>query len=89
LERLGEVARVMGAPSREINIDELSRMAITLLRRLQKSVSLDITLSDLGVEPSMLPTLAEDAMRTMGGLVTVTPGNLQTIDLLKIYRMSI
>jgi alcohol dehydrogenase len=89
MERLGEVARVMGAPSREINIDELSRMAITLLRRLQKSVSLDITLSDLGVEPSMLPTLAEDAMRTMGGLVTVTPGNLQTIDLLKIYRMSI
>lgn len=33
-------------------------------------------------------TLAEDAMRTMGGLVTVTPGNLKTVDLRNIYEMS-
>jgi alcohol dehydrogenase len=36
----------------------------------------------------MLSILAEDAMRTMGGLVSVTPGNLKTEDLRNIYQMS-
>lgn len=87
-ERLAEVARVMGAPESVISVEELSKMAIVLLRRLQKNVGLDITLGELGFESSKLSTLAEDTMRTMGGLVTVTPGNLKTVDLRNIYEMS-
>lgn len=87
-ERLAEVARVMGAPESVIGVEELSKMAVVLLRRLQKNVGLDISLGELGVESSMLSILAEDAMRTMGGLVSVTPGNLKTEDLRNIYQMS-
>ncbi|NLX35049.1 MAG: iron-containing alcohol dehydrogenase [Thermotogaceae bacterium] len=87
-ERLAEVARVMGAPESVIGVEELSKMAIVLLRRLQKNVGLDISLGELGVESSKLSILAEDAMRTMGGLVSVTPGNLKTEDLRNIYEMS-
>ena len=36
----------------------------------------------------MLGRLAEDAMRTMGALVEVTPGNLKTKDLERILEMS-
>jgi|GEM_PF-4115822 len=63
-------------------------MSIELIHRLQKSVEIDITLKELGVERSMLGRLAEDAMRTMGGLVEVTPGDLKTEDLKKILEMS-
>ncbi|WP_422655868.1 hypothetical protein [Mesotoga sp. UBA6090] len=79
---------MMGAPESVISVEELSKMAIVLLRRLQKNVGLDITLGELGFESSKLSTLAEDTMRTMGGLVTVTPGNLKTVDLRNIYEMS-
>lgn len=87
-ERLARVAKVMGAPESMINTDELSQTAIVLLNRLQKSVDLDVSLEKLGVERSMLKTLASEAMRTMGDLVKVTPGNLKTEDLEKIYEMS-
>ncbi len=87
-ERLARVAQIMGAPESEIDIDKLSKMSIELIHRLQKSVDIDITLRDLGVEKSMLGRLAEDAMRTMGALVEVTPGNLKTKDLERILEMS-
>lgn len=87
-ERLAKVATVMGAPDSMISVDELSKTAIVLLNRLQKSVDLDVTLGGLGVEKSMLGTLADDAMRTMGDLVKVTPGNLGKEDLERIYEMS-
>ena len=87
-ERLARVAQIMGAPESEVDIDKLSKMSIELIHRLQKSVDIDITLKDLGVEKSMLGRLAEDAMRTMGALVEVTPGNLKTKDLERILEMS-
>ncbi len=87
-ERLARVAQIMGAPESKIDIDKLSKMSIELIHRLQKSVDIDITLRDLGVEKSKLGRLAEDAMRTMGALVEVTPGNLKTKDLERILEMS-
>ncbi len=87
-ERLARVAQIMGAPESVIDINRLSEMSIELIHRLQKSVEIDITLKELGVERSMLGRLAEDAMRTMGGLVEVTPGDLKTEDLKKILEMS-
>ena len=81
-------SQIMGAPESEIDIDRLSKMSIELIHRLQKNVDIDITLEELGVEKSMLGRLAEDAMRTMGALVEVTPGNLKTKDLERILEMS-
>jgi len=65
-ERLAKVALTMGAPSEITDTEELAKMSIELLRRLQKSVDLDVTLSKIGVERSKIKTLAADAMRTMG-----------------------
>ncbi len=87
-ERLAKVALTMGAPSEITDTEELAKMSIELLRRLQKSVDLDVTLSKIGVERSKIKTLAADAMRTMGGLVDVTPGNLKLKDLEEIYERS-
>ncbi len=87
-ERLAKVALTMGAPSEITDTEELAKMSIELLRRLQKSVDLDVTLSKIGVERSKIKTLATDAMRTMGGLVDVTPGNLKLKDLEEIYERS-
>lgn len=87
-ERLAKVAVTMGAPESITDTEELAKMAIELLKRLQKSVDLDVSLSKLGVEKSKIKSLSDDAMRTMGGLVEVTPGNLKAEDLEKIYERS-
>ncbi len=87
-ERLAKVALTIGAPGDITDTEELAKMSIELLKRLQKSVDLDVTLSKIGVERSKIKTLAADAMRTMGGLVDVTPGNLKLKDLEEIYERS-
>ncbi len=87
-ERLAKVALTMGAPHDITDTEALAKMSIELLRRLQKSVDLDVSLSKIGVERSKIKSLAADAMRTMGGLVEVTPGNLKVEDLEKIYEKS-
>lgn len=87
-ERLAKVALTMGAPQDITDTEALAKMSIELLRRLQKSVDLDVSLSKIGVERSKIKSLAADAMRTMGGLVEVTPGNLKVEDLEKIYERS-
>ncbi len=86
IERLAKVAVVMGAPERIEGIDKLSEVAIELIKRLQKNVDLDLSLEKLGVERSKLRLLAEVAMKTMGKLVDVTPGNLTIDDLEEIYK---
>jgi len=85
-ERLAKVALAMGAPESIVNNEELSKMAIELLRKLQRSVDLEVSLEELGIEHSNLKHLAEDAMRTMGSLVEKTPGNLTIEDFEKIYE---
>ncbi len=87
-ERLAKVALTMGAPDSITDTEELAHLSIELIRRLQKSVDLDVSLSKLGVERSKIKQLASDAMRTMGGLIEVTPGNLKIEDLEKIYERS-
>ncbi len=87
-ERLAKVALTIGAPGDITDTEELAKMSIELLKRLQKSVDLDVSLSKIGVERSKIKTLAADAMRTMGGLVDVTPGNLKLKDLEEIYERS-
>jgi|UniRef100_A0A7V3REF3 alcohol dehydrogenase len=87
-ERLAKVAAVMGAPENLTDVEELAKLSIELLKRLQRSVDLDVSLSKIGVERSKIKPLAADAMRTMGGLVEVTPGNLKIEDLEKIYERS-
>lgn len=87
-ERLARVAVTMGAPDSITSVEALAKMSIELLKRLQKTVDLDVSLSQIGVERSKIKSLSEDAMRTMGGLVEVTPGNLKTEDLEKIYERS-
>jgi alcohol dehydrogenase len=87
-ERLAKVAAVMGAPENLTDVEELAKLSIELLKRLQRSVDLDVSLSKIGVERSKIKPLAADAMRTMGGLVEVTPGNLKVEDLEKIYERS-
>lgn len=87
-ERLAKVALTMGAPSSITDVEELAHSAIELIRKLQKSVDLDVSLSKLGVEKAKISQLASDAMRTMGGLIEVTPGNLKIGDLERIYERS-
>ena len=85
-DRLAKVAVTMGAPEAIVDVDELSKVAIRLIEKLQKSVNLDVTLEKLGVERSKLKLLADVAMKTMGSLVEVTPGNLTVEDLEEIYE---
>ena len=87
-DRLAKVAIAMGVPEIISDVEELSKLAIDFVVRLQRSVNLDITLKDIGVEYVDLDMLAEEAMRTMGELVKVTPGNLSVEDLRKIYEES-
>ena len=85
-ERLARVALALGAPESIVNDEELSRMGIELLRKLQRSVDLEISLKELEVKRSDLKHLAEEATRIMGSLIEKTPGNLTIEDLEKIYE---
>ena len=85
-DRLAKVALTIGAPEAIVDVDELSKVAIRLIEKLQKSVNLDVTLEKLGVERSKLKLLVDVAMKTMGSLVEVTPGNLTDEDLEEIYE---
>jgi alcohol dehydrogenase len=62
VEKLGEIARAMGADGGEAEPAPLARVAVRAVADLLASVGIPPTLADLGVPADRLPDMARDAM---------------------------
>ena len=68
------IAELLGEDVSDLATAAAAERAEAALGRLLAQVDLDIRLRDLGVDPTMLPQMAADACRYMGGAVGNTPG---------------
>jgi len=66
-EKFARVSALLGGPER-------AEAAADTVRELLDRVGLNIGLSRFGVDRALLPELADDALRYMGGAVSKTPG---------------
>lgn len=81
-DRFVDMARFMGMPDATKPEDFL-----TALSNLQKACGVDdIKMSDYGITPDEFPTLAKNAMESMGGLFTVDRYALTLEDCVTIYK---
>ncbi len=87
-ERLGDLALAMGDTLEEEVEEEINGLAfIDALDKLITEVGLaDEKLSDYGVTREEIPTLAENAITTMGKLFDVTPISMSIEDVIAIFE---
>jgi len=86
--KFARIAELLGAETDGSRAEEAAQMAAPTFKRLLESVDLDITLSDLGVERDMLPTIADDAMRYMSRGVEKMPCKVGRDDLIALLEAS-
>lgn len=73
--KLAAVTRLLADRVEDCGTEEAAEKAEEAIGTLLQKVSLDIHLSDLGVEPEKLAEMAEDACRYMAGALASTPGD--------------
>lgn len=84
-ERFIKMAQVMGMPEADKAQD-----FITMLEKLQKDCGVDtLKMSDYGFTKEELPTLAQNARATMGGLFASDPKELSEADCIRIFEKSL
>lgn len=76
-QRFIEMARAMGCDMTGVSDADKPQLFIKALLDLQKACGVDnLKMSDYGIKKEEIPALAENAMRTMGGLFTLDPYTL-------------
>ena len=83
-ENVARVARILGEEPGEDPAEACARG----IERLLEKVGLRLSLREIGVERSLIPRLAEDAMRTMGRTVRRAPVETGLDDLVRVYEES-
>jgi alcohol dehydrogenase class IV len=84
--KLAYVARGFGI--QDPNDVSAASQAAEALRGLLETVGLNVRLRELGIAEDMLPTMADDSLRYMGGTVAKTPGGASREDLLALLKAS-
>ena len=87
-DRLGDLALAMGDTLEEDLTEEVSGVAfLDALDKLITDIGLaDEKLSDYGVTREEIPSLAENALTTMGALFDITPVPMSLEDVIAIYE---
>lgn len=80
-EKFTEMAEAMGQDTSQVSEEKKPYLFIDALLALQKECGVDgLKMSDYGISRDEIPTLAENAMTTMGGLFQVDPYPLSIKD---------
>lgn len=87
-ERLGDLALAMGDTLEESVEEEINGVAfLDALDKLITNIGLgDEKLSDYGVTREEIPSLAENAITTMGALFDITPVQMSQDDVVAIFE---
>ncbi len=87
-DRFARIAELLGWDVKGLSAEEAAKQAEPALGGLLQAVGLDLRLRDLGVDEELLPQMAEDACRYMGGAVSNTPGNPDVATVTTLLEMA-
>ncbi|MEN6641111.1 MAG: iron-containing alcohol dehydrogenase [Armatimonadia bacterium] len=85
-EKLAAITRLLAEETEEWGTEEAAEKAEEAIGALLQKVSLDIHLSDLGVEAEKLPEMAQGACDYMAGALASTPGDTSLATLMEILE---
>ncbi len=88
-ERFTQMAAAMGKDVNSVPKKQRPMLFIEALKEMQKKCGVDnLKMSDYGIKETELDTLAENAVRTMGGLFYLDRHKLTHDDVVRIYKES-
>ncbi|MCB9586726.1 MAG: iron-containing alcohol dehydrogenase [Polyangiaceae bacterium] len=82
--KYAQVAIALGVAEPELDNHDNAQLGINAIEHLRAQVKTDISLADLGVSASLLPTLVEDAFADP--LMITTPRRPEAQDVMRIYE---
>lgn len=89
IKRYSNMTKVLGYDCEGLSEEECASKCGEALENVLKRFGADISISELGVDESMISTLARDAFTTMGGCMDVSLKKLNVEDAIEIYRNSL
>lgn len=88
-ERFAALASLLGDEEPGLEVEARAARAAGALKEFQRRVGRDITLGSLGVTREAVPTLVEDAFKTMSGALGNNPRPLERDDIQQLYLESL
>lgn len=88
-DRYAEMARVMGEDIDGLSVDKKAGAFIKALKKLQEACGVaELKMSDFGVKPDEIPTLADNARDAMAGLFKMDRYRLSLEETIQILRQA-
>lgn len=88
-ERCVRLAAALGVDVTEVLPARRPALFVQRLREFIRTVGLaDVQLAEYGLMPEMIPALTDNALRTMGGLLAVTPAALDAVGVEALFRQA-
>jgi alcohol dehydrogenase class IV len=85
-EKFARIAEIMGEPVAGLSVFEAATKSATAVRMLSKSLGMPQTLSDIGIQKSQIPEMAEETVNSYGSLIKMwNPRDITIEDATKIY----